>query len=376
MPGVRPALAALLAIALSACAPLYTAERELTQPRPEAEWRRLVEDVRAYQKSIGFEPTQNFQSADEVTQTYTFCGHGSRLHLPYSYQDPAIRWTDAQTEEECRASGENMDVTFAVTEAIAGVGTPVTRKMLMAPLSRFLYLVLHDDCHEQFALPYGIEEALCNMLAYAGMEKLAEDRFRDDEEARLAIGAFARAGARRADFTVALYEEVAALYTQHDGARMSPAALLESRGEIFRSAAQQLAQREDAINNVWLATAITYTRHYRLMRRVLDTFGGDLARTVAFFRRVDTVQADRASFGASHGCGHGGIAFVRAYEAGIVKVIEQALDSQTPLDAVRQGDRVEDSAEISASCRQAAAEARLERAPRMTVQKKPAQRDF
>jgi hypothetical protein len=256
--------------------------------------------------------------------------------LPYSYQDPAIRWIDAVTEEECRASAENTEVSFATTEAVAGRGTPVTGKMLVAPLARFLYVVMHEDCHEQFGLPSGIEEALCNALAYAGMEAIARDRFQDNPDDHSSITGYTRAGAARAEFTSALYEKLAALYGQHESGLISLDTLMRERAELFRTAERRLARPEGTLNNVWLATAITYSRHYRLMQRALDAFDGDLARTVRFFKRVDSAKPDRRSVAAKHGCAsEGAVAFLRAYEAAIVNVIERALESGGTLEHAR-----------------------------------------
>lgn len=232
---------------------------------------------------------------------------------------------DASTEEECRASAENTDVSFAKTEAVAGRATPVTAKLLVAPLARFLYVVMHEDCHEQFALPSGIEEALCNALAYAGMEKIARERFDDQPGERESISLFARAGAARAQFTRELYDELSALYARHDVAAISAETLLRERGELYRSAEQRLARPDGALNNVWLAMSITYSRHYELMQRALDAFDGDLVQTVAFFRRVDAAKPPAiAATGAS------AVDFVRADEAAVVAVIEKLLGALAP----------------------------------------------
>ena len=322
----RAPLAALLTLWLAACAPLYTSVPELSSPRSQDEWSRLVEDVRLFQRRIGFHPTRNFRHADGATDGYRFCGHGSPLYLPYSYQDPAIRWVDAATEDECRASAENTDVSFAMTEAIAGRGTPVTAKLLVAPLARFLYVIMHEDCHEQFALPAGIEEALCNALAYAGMQQIARERFSDSPDDHNAITSFARAGAARAEFTSGMYEELAGLYARHDSALISVETLLRERGEILRSAERRLARPEGTLSNVWVATVVTYSRHYRSMKRGLEAFDGDLAQTVSFFRRVDAAKPDRPAFAAKHGCSsEGEVGCVRAYEAAIVDIIESSL---------------------------------------------------
>jgi hypothetical protein len=234
---------------------------------------------------------------------------------------------------------------------MAGLGTPVTGKMLIAPLARFLYVAIHEDCHEQFALPGGIEEALCNALAYAGMEQIARERFNDSPVEYRAISEFTSSGAARAEFMVGLYEELAAVYARHQSALISEETLLEQRAEIFSNAAQRLERSRAALNNIWLATAVTYGRHYRLMRRVIDAFDGDLAQAVAFFRRVDSAKLDRPSFAAKHGCGgEDNIAFVRAYEAAIVAVIERSLAAGNVLEDAGAVEWIHDAAPDSSAC--------------------------
>lgn len=334
---------------------------ELAVSRTHAEWNSLLEDVRSYQQRIGFEPTPNFRRADEAKGHYAFCAHASPLYLPYSYQDPAIRWLNARTEEECRAAAENWDMSFRVTDVVAGVGTPVTGKMLVAPLPRFLYLVMHEDCHEQFGLPSGIEEALCNALAYAGMEQIARERFNDWPIEYRAISDYVRAGAASAEFTLGLYEAVSALYAQHEGGLISEEALLQQRGEIFRSTEQRLARAEGTHNNVWLAFAITYSRHYRLMRRVIDAFDGDLAQTVAFFRRLDAAKPAPTSFAARHGCAsQRDVGFVRAYEAAIAAIVERSLQAGNMLDGAGVPEWIGEGALDPRRCRQDAADGRRE----------------
>ena len=322
-------LAAVAAFVLCGCATtVYVVDGELPAPRAREDWQRLVAKVRLVQQRIGFRPTANFKRADEKLEGYPFCGHTSPLYLPYSFDDPAIRWIEARTEQECRAASASADSNFTKAEAVAGLATPVTRRMLTAPLARFLYLVAHEDCHEQFNFPSGIEEALCNAFAFAVMERLAEERFQDDADARLAITRFTSAGAARAAFTRALYEGLARLYAQHEKALIGEDELLRERAEMLRSAEERFARPAGAFNNIWLATAITYSRHFALMQRVLDFFSGDLRRTLAFFRGIDAVKPESAEFAAARQFDdENSVAFVRAYEAAIVEMIEKALDA-------------------------------------------------
>ncbi len=61
-------------------------------PRVPAEWNALLDEVRAFERRIGFRETANFTDVFAERGGYRSCGHASKWHLPYSYQDPAIRW--------------------------------------------------------------------------------------------------------------------------------------------------------------------------------------------------------------------------------------------------------------------------------------------
>ena len=299
-------------------------DTELATPRSHDEWTTLITEIRAFARTIGFEPTNNFRTFSRERTDYPFCGHVSRLYLPYSYEDPAIKWLNAPTREECFAHGEGADVTFGTTEAIAERGTPVTTAMLLAPLHRFLYVVVHEDCHEQFGLPYGIEEALCNVIAFRAMAAFGEQRFKSMPAERRAIDRFAREGAEHSRVTVATYSRLAALYDRHAAAQLSEHALLKERALILRGLEKQISWPRNTMNNVWLANAMTYSRHHAMIERVFEVLGRDLARTVAFFKQVDAAKPTPAEIMAKHRIpAESSVEFVRAYEAAIVETIER-----------------------------------------------------
>ena len=157
---LRLVLPAALLAAVAGCTLLQDAATRLPGPRLYEKGAVVIDGIRDFERRIGFRPTDNFADLDKETESYPFCGTVSSLHLPYSYEDPAIRWIDTPTEEECRTlAGPDADVYFGQTEAVGEQGTPVTTAMLSGSLVRFVYLVFHEDCHDQFELPCGIEEA-------------------------------------------------------------------------------------------------------------------------------------------------------------------------------------------------------------------------
>jgi len=319
------ALFALLAV-LGGCFSRHSADDGPAVARSPDEGAALVTELRAFERRIGFEDTHNFLTYSRETKAFPFCGTVSRLYLPYSYQDPAIRWLDSVTEEECRALGESADVSFGESEAVGERETPITASMLTAPVVRFVYLVIHEDCHDQFELPYGIEEALCNVIAFNAMTAFGAEKFGAMPRERQAIQRFAREGAEQSHLTVGYYERLAALYARHERAKMPLPVLLRERERLFRKAERELAWPKGSMNNVWIANSMTYARHYPLIERVFGALGRDVRETVAFFKSVDAAKPSAAEVMAKHGLTtESGVDFVRAYEAAMVETIEKTL---------------------------------------------------
>jgi len=60
-------------------------------PRQESKWTALLEEVRAFERRMGFRKTGNFLDLSKEEEATSICGRASRFYLPYSYQDPAIQ---------------------------------------------------------------------------------------------------------------------------------------------------------------------------------------------------------------------------------------------------------------------------------------------
>jgi hypothetical protein len=316
---------ALLAALTAGCTQL----RELifpSAPGVAAEWAALLNEIRAFERRIGFVDTDNFVDLSQEQEAFSFCGHASRFHLPYSYEDPAIRWLDSVTERECRESGRDADVYFGAVEAWGEVGTPVTPSMITGKLDRFLYLVIHEDCHDQFDLPYGIEEALCNLITYKGMAVFSGEKYEFYARENRAIRRYADTQSRLTRATITYYEQLATLYARHERNEIPSDVLLRERDAIFKNAEKPLAWTKRELNNVGIAHEMTYSRHYPFLESVFEALGRDLARTVAFFRHVDKIKPSGAAVMKRHRIvDEKSVEYLRAYEAAVVETIRKAL---------------------------------------------------
>jgi hypothetical protein len=313
-----PAL--LAGLALAGCIQL----NQFVAPTPPGvmqEWRSLVDELRAFERRMGFRPTKNFAFLAEDLVSYPYCGRASNRRLPYSYQDGAIEWPEVKTEAECRDVGPDTDVYFGHVEAWGEIGTPVTQAMLGSTLDRFVYLVIHEDCHDQFDLPYGIEEPICDVLSHRAMAQFGSERFRWYALEHRSIKSYARIQSRHVGVTITHYERIAALYRRFERGEISHDSLLQVRARLLARAEQALDFPRGQLNNLGLANYMTYSRHYPLLARVIDASGADLAGTVEFFRLVDarkpSAEALMKQLGVSD---RKDVRFLQAYEAAIIQV--------------------------------------------------------
>ena len=299
-----------------------------TPPDVAAQWRALIADLRTFEDAIGFAATKNFLTLTGERESFPFCGQAPRSVLPYSYEDPAIRWADVSTEAQCRAAGEEVDVFFGTVEAMGEIGTPVTPSMLNGKLDRFVYLVIHEDCHDQFDLPYGIEEALCNVIAYHAMDRFSSEAYRWYSRENRAIKSYTGLQSSNTRATIQHYGELDLLYARYRSAEVSSEYLRDERTRVFSSAERALGLEKGTMNNVVLANFMTYSRHYPSLEKTFAVLGRDLARGVEFFRHVDRIKPSREQVLRDNGLSEeGSVEFVRAYETAVMKTVAQALGS-------------------------------------------------
>lgn len=321
----RLALAAAAMALIGGCAGLRGLFEDV--PGRYEKWAGLIDEMRAYEHRIGFSETPNFLQIAEDQESFTYCGRASRLQLPYSYEDPAIQWTHGISREECLKLGRGEDVYFDEAEALGEIGTPLTRSMLDAPLERFLYLVFHEDCHDQFDFPAGIEEALCNVIAYQAMLAFTIQKFgQASAEQRLVTG-YVELQSERSLLTRAYYRRLAVLYARYGRKELTAGALLRERDEVLTLADSVLVREKGSLNNVSIATDMTYDRYYPLFVSIHGFLGSDLARTVTFFKQVDVRKPAPGRVMKRHKLrDEKSVAFIRAYEAAVIEIIQRELD--------------------------------------------------
>ncbi|MCC6535650.1 MAG: hypothetical protein IT531_24120 [Burkholderiales bacterium] len=319
------ALAAIAALTALGCVHL---ERLATPPGAAlpGDWRALLDELRAYERRLGFSETRNFASFSKEREAFPFCGQASMRRLPYSYEDPGIRWLETAGEAHCRDVDPDTDVYYGVVEVWGEIGTPVTSAMLAGTLDRFVYLVIHEDCHDQFKLAFGIEEALCNIITYRAMAHFGAERFRWYARENRAIRDYARGQAKHTKTTIAHYTALERLYQRFEREEITPEDLRAIRARMLARAERALDLPAGELSTISLASSMTYSRHYPYLEGIADRIGPDLARVVEFFREVDSRKPAAAEVMRRYGIANQkSVEFVRANEAATLATIERIL---------------------------------------------------
>jgi hypothetical protein len=289
------AVLALVVVLGAAALPRIEAFFTPASPPVGPGWSTVLTQIRALEHRIGFRPTENFARLATELTSYPFCGRASNRRLPYSYQDRLIEWPEIEQEAQCLQVDADTDAYYDEVEAWGEIRTPVTTAMIDGKLDRFVYLVLHEDCHDQYDLPYGIEEPLCDVLTHRAMTQFARERYRWHDVERRSINRYARTEPRSARITIRYYHELEQLYARYEQGRLSHARLLEMRAGVFRAAEDAMDIAEGQLNSIVFANYMTYSRHYPAIARIVDGWGDDLAGAVAFFRLVDARKPGRES---------------------------------------------------------------------------------
>lgn len=319
--------AAAIALVLVACRQVQHASAPPVAPRSYAEVQALIDEVSVYERRIGFRETENFRRFSDERRSFPFCGNTPRLHLPYSYEDPSITWYEVESEEQCRSLADGTDVFFGHSEALGEIKVPVTPAMLAAPLARLIYLIVHENCHDQFDLPYGIEEPLCNVIAYGSLPAFAGEHYGLLRAEYYAVGLYAHGASTFAHTTILYYEELAALYAANTKlAAGSERNVTRKRADILKRAGRALGWGDGEMNNVLLANAMTYSRHYPFVAELFDALGRDVARMVALFREVDAARPTSDEVMRRHALkSTESVDYLRAHEASVVDTVRESM---------------------------------------------------
>jgi hypothetical protein len=91
------------------------------------------------------------------------------------------------------------------------------------------------------------------------------------------------------------------------------------------------------MNNVLLANAMTYSRHYPFLEEVFEALGRDIARAVAFFREVDATRPGPEDVMRQHGLkSTESVEYLRAFENSVITTAREVMQKWRTVHPSRQ----------------------------------------
>jgi len=276
-------LAALMVV-ISACRPAATATS-----LGENERLALVKEIKAFQQKLGFNPTENFASISESKEAYDYYFYAPVADLPYSLDDPALKFGEGKRENSSLDT-RKYDVFYYSIPALAGISTPITKSLLESPLHRFIFIIFHEDWHEQIKSPLGIEESSGELMGYVPAMLFTEARFGRNSDVYQTLDRELTNKLKEARLFQSYYEELTTLYNDYRAGKISEAETLGRKLQLINALDDDIygvwGRRRDQLNNAFIAFQMTYFRHLNLMHDVYTASNSDVLETIKVLRGI------------------------------------------------------------------------------------------
>lgn len=296
-------------------------------PESALQMMRLVEKVNEFcREELRYVKFTNFRRYQkEVKIAYALkLAPKDRLYYDYSLSETEGKTFD--TLEEAMQMAEKIKDRFDVyvyrSDAFAG-GYPITDPFIALSLSRQVFVIIHEDWHDNISFSYSLEEATGNMLGYLGALKYFKKKDKDEKRYK-DMEQTLRWTREKARIVVKYYSILENLY---ESPGLDNSVLANAREEIFSNAKKECKEVEKRtgihlsgleFNNATLSNWMTYDRYLDLTWRVYLGMGKDLKKTAAIFRSIKPIS--EYSWWPSMLMNKEKI---KEYEADVVKYLEQ-----------------------------------------------------
>lgn len=272
------------AMTLSACArsepPVVSAEERVAI----AERMALVREIKAYQEKLGWNPTTNFTQYEGGLVTYDYC----LVADPLSFE---IRSYEIGKNECAQLGKGGKDTVFYQYEALASIGTPLSRSMVAADLARFIMVVFHEDFHEQIAsIPsLALNESATQLIGFLAARDFALAKYGEHSQVYRALAHDVEESLRDADIERRYHDALSRLYEERDRGAIDRATALARKAKLYQAmrvecASVRLATADSCVNNTnnaALGQSYLYARYYPLFYDLHTCFGRDAKKTSA-----------------------------------------------------------------------------------------------
>ena len=256
---------------------------------------QLVQEIKAFEKELGFEETDNFKFYSDELEAYHYYFYTPKTVLPYSLDDPALQY-DIGKRESALIDLESYDVFFYSIEALAEIKTPITKSLLRAPLSRFIHIIFHEDWHEQMASTLGIEEPCAEVVSYPAAMLFTEEKFGQDSAVYQTLKEEFDNKLKESKVYQQYYEDLEFLYSRFHSGKISENETLSRKARLLEFMGNELKDiwggKPLQLNNAFIAFQMTYFRYLPLMYQVYSATNFDLLKTMAIFRSAPNQGAE------------------------------------------------------------------------------------
>lgn len=243
----------------------------------------LVREIKAFEAKLGWSPTKNFDQYGETLDVYRYCTHAGELDF--------VLLSFAVEKKDCEAMmGEGRDTTYYEVEAIAGVGTPLSRALVESSLSHFVYVVFHEDFHEQIRdIPtLALNESAAQLMSLLAGREFARKKYGENSTTYHELARNVELSLADAHIENRYYEKLTNLYDRVargeigrlDGFREKAVLYEQMQGECRKMGWRSTFWScEGVTNNAVFGVSITYAAYYPLFYDLYKSCGEDTKRT-------------------------------------------------------------------------------------------------
>ena len=299
----------LLAFNLSGCVTVnFKKEPGVSTSTDEVATRMaLVSEIKAFQAKLDWAPTDNFLTYAPALGTYSWCTQSGMLNFQAA-------WFEI-TKAECAANGEVFDTQFYESEALAGIGTPLSSSMVKASRARFIMVVFHEDFHEQIReIPtLALNESATELLGFLAARAFVEEKEGKHSPLYKELSADLEVSLKSAHVEIHYYTELSGVYEKAAAGIITREQALGEKAVLYKKLQNECANMRlstamscaGITNNASFARNIVYSVYYPLFYDLHQVCGEDIKKTGAiiiglvkkeltekeFVRRVEMLSA-------------------------------------------------------------------------------------
>ena len=258
----------------------------------------IINELKAFELSLGMQATQNFVRSAEGAAAINRCYFTGIFELPDSYRGLHLVEED---QARCLARGDSSDVFFYPIEAVATGSAPVTPALTHATPERMLVVVAHEDFHNQpeaQRAPPERAEAAATLAGFVAASAFADQKFGAGSTPSQGLRREAQLYLQKSTIVNDYYDKLRDLYASVQARTISPDDALVRKKEFFdelRSACSAVAldpvsfnKCPAALNNAGLAFDRTYTKDYPTMYASVDGANAEARSAVINLKRLLT----------------------------------------------------------------------------------------